>query len=313
MVSELVSKGKLKVAGIFRMLVKIGLIPFSAFVKIFDCQVQSCLLYGAELWGLNRVESVEKVHTSAVKRYLSVSSHTPNTMIYAETGRYPLFINSAMKCIKYWLRLVSMSNNRYTCKAYKMLRCMDENGKHCWVSVVKKFLIENGFGIVWLNQGVGNAGVFLKQLKEKLVYTYSLSWHETVLSSDRFHVYRSFKDTIMIETYIKSVDQRYLRDTYCRFRLGVSDILCHKNRYNGKDNTCPLCKIGPENERHFVMECTAYNDLRVRLIPSDVFDRGFNCMMSSQENDIIYAMCKFLHSAFRHRSLVLQPPSEADS
>ena len=172
MVSELVSKGKLKVAAMFRTFVKIGSVPFSAFVKIFDCQVQPCLLYGAELWGLNRIDEVDKVHTFALKRYLSVSNHTPNTMVYGETGRYPLFINSAIKCIKYWLRLVSMPQCRYTFKAYKMLCGMDEAGKQTWVTDVRHFLSCHGFGYVWLIQGVGNANMFLRQLKQRLVDEY---------------------------------------------------------------------------------------------------------------------------------------------
>ena len=57
---------------------------------MFDAQIKPMLLNGSEIWGLKEYKSVEKVHTSALKKLLNVSPRTPNDMVYGETGRFPL-------------------------------------------------------------------------------------------------------------------------------------------------------------------------------------------------------------------------------
>ena len=64
------------------------------------------LNYGAEVWGLNcDIKIIERVHLFALKRFLNVSIRTPNDLVYGETGRYPLYVNIYVKCIKYWLKI----------------------------------------------------------------------------------------------------------------------------------------------------------------------------------------------------------------
>ena len=65
---------------------------------------------------------------------------TPNDLIYDETNRYPLFVNSAIRCIRYWLNLTIMDVSRLPSKAYRMLRELDARGKRNWVSNVRRKL-----------------------------------------------------------------------------------------------------------------------------------------------------------------------------
>ena len=96
------------------------------FFKIFDSKIQSVLLYSSEIWGLHILDSIERVHLMACKRYLGVPSRTPNKMVYGELGRYPLFIASHVRCIKYWFRLLYMEQSRLPNQAYRMLVNLDE-------------------------------------------------------------------------------------------------------------------------------------------------------------------------------------------
>ena len=100
------------------------------FLKLFDSQVQPIAQYGAELWGLDiaAVHS-EKVNLFALKKFLEVEMRTSNDLIYGETNRYLLFVNSAVRCICYWLNVTRMDGSRLPCKAYRMLRELDARGK----------------------------------------------------------------------------------------------------------------------------------------------------------------------------------------
>ncbi len=116
-----------------------------AFFKIFDIKIQPILMYASEIWGTVRLDGIEKVHMMACKRFLGVPLRTPNKMVYGELGRYPLFVNSTLRCLKYWLRVLKMDDIRIPKQAYKMMILMDESEKKCWVTEVKNVLSKNGF------------------------------------------------------------------------------------------------------------------------------------------------------------------------
>jgi len=107
---------------------------------------------------------IEKVHTVCMKRFLNVSIHCSNVTLYADTGRYPLSINHKLRCVKYWLRLLKLDKARIAKQAYEMLLSLYES-KQCsdsWVADIRTLLLENGFGLVWLNKQVGNEKRFLQ-------------------------------------------------------------------------------------------------------------------------------------------------------
>ena len=133
----------------------------SCFFKVFDSQVQPVLLYSAEVWGLKRIDCIERIHMLACKRFLKVPLKVPNKLIYGELGRYPLFISSAVKGIKYWLKLLHMDRSRLPHQAYLMLMNLDDRGKNCWVTSVRTTLLKLGFGYAWYNQGVGCESSFV--------------------------------------------------------------------------------------------------------------------------------------------------------
>ena len=92
------------------------------FFKLFDCQIQPMLTYGAEAWGLIVDHTViERVHLFTIKRLFNISAKTPSALVYGEAGRYPLYIQTYTKCIKYWLKVTRMTEDRIPSKAYKML------------------------------------------------------------------------------------------------------------------------------------------------------------------------------------------------
>ena len=60
------------------------------------------IYYGSEVWGLDAAHiPLERVRVFALKRFLNTSLRTPNLMVHGETGRYPLFVNIYVKCIKF--------------------------------------------------------------------------------------------------------------------------------------------------------------------------------------------------------------------
>ena len=65
-----------------------------------------------------------------------------------------------------------------------------------------------------------------------------------------------------------------------------------------------------ENEIHFVLECSLYNDLRNTFINATLVNQKyahmtkedmFKYLMSSSDHDILENLCKFIYKCFRKR------------
>ena len=128
--SDVCKKGKKGVMEIQKSMRRLSSIDSCLFWKLFDAQITPILPYAAEFWGLHDTKQIEKVHTFAIKRFLNVPLHCSNKMIYRETGRYPLFITTYVKCIKHWLKQTRLLPITRICRqAYEMLLLQHEAGK----------------------------------------------------------------------------------------------------------------------------------------------------------------------------------------
>ena len=59
------------------------------------------LLYGCELWAFESNEALEKVQLKFLKHILKVKKSTPSTIIYGETGVFPLSVEIEARCISF--------------------------------------------------------------------------------------------------------------------------------------------------------------------------------------------------------------------
>ena len=265
--NHLVSKGKKAAFNLFRLYQQFKEIGPDIFFKIFDSKVQSILMYSSEIWGICRIDSLERVHLLACKRFLGVPLKTPNKMVYGELGRYPLYINSSARTIKYWFKLLDMNPTRLPYQAYHMLLKLDENGKTTWVTHIRQLLAESGFYHVWLHQGVGNRNAFIKVLKIRLQDMFIQEWFTTINGKERYNIFSQIKTGFGREAYIIDIDVYCFRIALTYLRLGVLSINNNAFRYseNNLDRYCPFCRNVVEDESHFLLICPVYKTLRTRF------------------------------------------------
>ena len=263
-------------------------------------------MYGAEIWGLDKGTEIEKVHLFALKRFLHIDTRSPNDLVYGELGRYPLYINSFVKCIKYWLQLNRMDTFRLPFKAYKILYNLDSNGKRTWATNVRNFLNVHGFSFVWNNQGVENVNIFLRCLKQRLIDCRWQDWHDHIQNSDSFAKYKLFKMSFDIEPYIEMEMNVYIKSAFTKFRFGISSLACHYNRFvnvNENDLLCRLCRSEIENEIHFLFCCPALSDLRVKYIKPKFYRNPcafrMNVLMSSKHEETVRNLATYIYLAVK--------------
>ena len=230
------------------------------FLQIFDCQIQPIMQYGSEVWGLDGASNCcENVHLYGLKKYLNVDNKTPNDLVYSELGRYPITINSAINCIRYWIKLTEMENHRLPKRAYNTLYNLDARGKQTWATKVRLCLMQNGFGYAWFNQGVGNANLFLKIIKQRLIDCRWQNVKEHINNSDRFRFYSLIcEKENTLPTYLETNVERHLKRIMTKLCFGVTEISTHFYRYRPHSETqllCPYCKSVKEDgsSLHFIL------------------------------------------------------------
>jgi hypothetical protein len=309
--NEMSLRAKKGVFGILRFLWSLNRNCPKLFFKMFDCQIQPILTYGCEIWALstNHVP-IERVHLLGIKRLLNVSIKTPTALIYCESGRYPIYISTYCRCIRFWLKLTRMENNRLPKLAYNMLLKCHYKKKVNWVSNVCATLYKYGFGVVWENQGVEQTEYFIKTLRQRL-YDYHL--HDlncTMLGSERYAVYNSFRQLNSTPHYLHVVDNSYLRKWLTRIRLGVSNIKPHQLRFSktAENFDCPFCKDSIESEFHFILTCPMYDELRRTYIAEKYhrFPNFFTLAALLQDSQNCHGLAIYLAKAFDKRSKCLR-------
>ena len=301
--AEYAGRAKSKIINIFKTLYRLGHIDTNIFFKLFDAQVKPMLLYAAEIWGINKYETIEKVHTFACKKLLGVSTRTPNTVIYGEVGRYPLYIDSATLVLKYWFKITQLQEDRLPKLAYNRGK-REVNNKKGWVQTLKNNLETNGFGNVWLNEGTGNMKRFIKIYKQRLIDQFKQNWHDKVMNSERYNIYKTIKEEHKKEDYLNYIPIAKYRKTLTRLRIGIIELNYNK-RFNepNADTSCPFC-TEVETEKHFLLDCTTYNQLRSKYISRHwitLNNVNLNDLLTNANKEIIRSTAHFAYHALRKR------------
>jgi hypothetical protein len=308
---DIASKAKKGTVVILKLLWQLEDQSLKLFSKLFDSQIQPMVTYGSEVWGvMSDLKHIEKVHLYALKRFLNVSAHTPNFLVYGESGRYPLYINAYCRSIKYWLHVLQLPDDRLPHKAYNMLYRLHNAEKTNWVSRIHDILYKYGFGYVWENQGVNNSKHFIRQFKQRLIDCFLQDWHSKIVSSSRFQFYSSFKSTHCQTQEIFQIKSIAVRKAFIQFRLGVSPIKCHRYRYRPNspaNRNCPFCPGCVENEYHFLLNCPKYSQLRNSTLPimfiTQHSEKKMVSLLATEKYTKVVAF--FVYKAFQMRSKAL--------
>ena len=308
--SEYVGRAKNKVLSIFRTLKILGRMDFDVFFKLFDSQVAPSLTYAGEIWGMVPYENIEAVHLFACKRLLGVRKKTPNCLVYGELGRYPLSINTKIQVVKYWFKILNMSDDRLPKLAY-MRELTEENKIGSWCNGIKTLLQQVGFGYVWEDPRCIVESTFIKDLKLRLKDTYQQFWADTCDMSSKFTEYRSFKTDFIREPYLKILDISKFRLAYTRIRTGANYLnanrrFIHKNPFT----KCPFCPE-TETEFHLLIICPKYKDLREKYVYKHFREEicrniTLDKLINNDKEEIIRDIAVFTHQAFNRRFHCLQ-------
>ena len=120
------------------------------------------ITYGSKIWGPDVHKSIERVHYKFCKYQLGVGSQTANPSVLGEYGRDRIYVACYVKCIKFWLKIITSPENSLLRSCYRRLCTQIEQGKINWASKVKHILYSYGFGDHWESQEITNHVAFIQ-------------------------------------------------------------------------------------------------------------------------------------------------------
>ncbi|MCG8032789.1 MAG: hypothetical protein JAZ03_11525 [Candidatus Thiodiazotropha taylori] len=283
----------------------------SHVLDLFDKLISPILCYASEVWGFSKANSIERVHMQFCKKLLCVKQCTQNDFIYGELGRYQFQTKRFYNIIKYWLKIVCCQDTKYVKIVYEML-LNDSNtypNKVSWVILVRNLLGELGFMEAWLQQGVGDAKLFLRAVKQRLEDTFIQNWNARLNESSRALFYRNF-NIFGYKNYLDHITKEKNRFAFARLSLSLHRLEVEVGRW-AKPNAIPfenrLCSTCGilEDEFHFTLKCTRYTDLRNSLLPK-YFRTRPNMhklieLFASESKQLIRKLSLYVFKAFKTR------------
>ena len=108
--------------------------------------------------------------------------------VLGDCGRFPIWIESTKRCIKYWIKIINMPDS--CCVKSDIL---DEYSQINWVTKVRQLLFSNGFGYIWIEQCVRNSRAFLSALVQRLKDQYLQFWYAELADSSKLCLYKDYK------------------------------------------------------------------------------------------------------------------------
>ena len=112
--------------------IKLSKLPTELTIKLFNSQIRPILLYGSEVWApysnfnydnWDNTE-IEQCHTQFLKRALGCNIQSPNLMIRAEVGQYPLLTDIINRSVGF---LKHVNESESTLAKYALLYELENN------------------------------------------------------------------------------------------------------------------------------------------------------------------------------------------
>lgn len=285
-------------------------------LKLFDSCVLPILLYGSEVWGYETVDILERVHTKFCKIILRCSKFVHNSVIYAELGRYPIYLEINRRMLNFWSRLLLGSDRKFSSVLYRILLNLNDKERHIspWINHIKSLLQNTGVNFIWLSQQVQNCmytGTIVNKVQQD---QFLQAWCDKIAENPDFTSYRIFKSDIAREKYL-SVLPEYLLQPFIEFRTGSYRIPVNNRRLELPRNErkckyCQMNKLG--DEFHFLFQCSTLTGIRNKYIPASYIRNPDIVKMKNllQNEAYIFEIARFIFESFNLlKDLKENPPT----
>ena len=194
--------------------------------KIFDSMVKNVLLYASPVWSFGNEVEIEKVQSMFLRRTLHLNPLTPSYILRLETGRLPLEFNSFKNTLSFWLRLISLNDNRIVKQAYLSLKDLKSGSQeNNWCEKLKSKLNSLGFSSIWENQDPDLIKDNIPNILEAFITNSIQKDFASVENSNRYSFYKLYKSSFRPEIHLNESNfPLHIIRVFAQIRVNIDTI-----------------------------------------------------------------------------------------
>ena len=285
-----------------------------AAVSIWKALVRPVLEYAAEIWGEKDWEEAEILQRTMAKRILGMKMRAPNEAVLGDLGWWPLKARRDMIRLRYWQKILNMDEKRLPRLVYDWEKENIDTNKS-WITYTKQLISELELDEYWTKQEINkNKAEWNKLIQDKIQVREQREWRQRAKSKPKLRTYIKYKQILKEEEYLKNEDAKGRR-MMARLRSGTNNLRIETGRYKRPKQPeqfrlCKLCMYETENEEHFLMRCTAYDNIRNDLVldlKNQVGDEELNKILFGKGRDQeVDKAIRYIRRAMAKRNRILE-------
>ena len=209
-----------------------------------------------------------------------------------DMGWKPLCVKQWSCVFRHWARCNVISTDRVNYKVFRWAFRNAVNKKENWCFRIMTKFRESNLELYTGLENILHKNV-ITQLEDFLFDKYKVNWQNRMFSQkvgNKLRTYKLFKEVFETEMYLsKNIPSRY-RSAFAKFRCGVAPLRIETGRYENKnvnERVCFICHDQIEDEKHVLLYCPLYADLRERLF-NEVKRSNVHFIILSDDDKFIY-------------------------
>ena len=244
-------------------------------LKLFESTITPILLYGCEIWGIfgwkkqtdkdifkylmNPTHCFEKLQAKMCKNILGISKYTPENIVKAELGVYPLMGKIIKQILSYWQHVLSIPANSILYNTFYCNIEMDRNNNVSYYTRMKNLL-----AILDMKQHIypvekKKIKYYSNQFRKKFNKLFEEHFFKNLQPKGKSEIYFKVKKYYGFEKYIETIENNELRRNITKIRTSSHPLPIEILRRKGiprQNRHCNLCDSGVVgSEYHVLIEC----------------------------------------------------------
>ena len=295
-------------------------------LSLFDSLASSILLYGAEVWGYNHGDSIERLQMKFLKSSLGVSPFTPNYATRLETARCNSLVTVEWKMIKWWFKLLTMDPDRTPKKLYLRLKSLHRTVpiENNWASQILEILTQADHPQLWNATDLNEIKKQLEKIRQNLAWvSHTEDWNYAATSDSSYyyqwyneHLSPDEEDTWLIWN-VTSTHSLNISRSVAQLRLASKKypFLLHDGKHSTKidpSKECGCCNMKSyETLEHLLFVCPQYTPWRVSLLEEHFIELVVNGkdilhILKAPSEDISFKLHLYVKCILKQRRLLTE-------
>ena len=274
--------------GIITKMIKNGGFPLKVYKTLYESCVCSVSDYGSEVHGFHQYESLEKLHSRAIRAFLGVPKSAPGAGLRSEINWLEPRSRTQLRMIRMYHRLLTMPNHLLTKKVFLWDLNLGENSNFStWTKDVKGVLSRNDLMHLF-SSNIFDVKSAIAEIRLSLFKKDQAELENQCKRLPKLMTFNKISEFSSDKSYLAKPLSFIQRKFLAKLRLGVLPIRIETGRYerprkSEAERVCKQCSIGsPECELHFLIQCPRHTLLRTTFY-SKITDETFPNMTDSEK------------------------------